>query len=306
MVKHYDTSVELCGVKLDNPVVPASGTFGFGQEFAEFYDINCLGAISIKGTTREARFGNPTPRIAECKAGLINAVGLQNPGIDRVIAEELPRLREIYHKPIVANISGFSFEEFEECCAKIDKVEQVEIIEVNVSCPNVHKGGVNFGTQPESAAEVTRRVKAVTTKPVFIKLSPNVTDVVSIARACEDAGADGICLINTLFGMRIDTVRRKPVIANKMGGFSGDAIFPVALRMVYQVANACKIPVMGCGGVSSASDVIEMMMAGATAVQVGAANLKNPYASKEIIEALPAEMERLGIERLRDIIGIVK
>ena len=303
MVKHYDTSVELCGVKLDNPVVPASGTFGFGQEFAEFYDINCLGAISIKGTTREARFGNPTPRIAECKAGLINAVGLQNPGIDRVIAEELPRLREIYHKPIVANISGFSFE---ECCAKIDKEQQVEIIEVNVSCPNVHKGGVNFGTQPESAAEVTRRVKAVTTKPVFIKLSPNVTDVVSIARACEDAGADGICLINTLFGMRIDTVRRKPVIANKMGGFSGDAIFPVALRMVYQVANACQIPVMGCGGVSSASDVIEMMMAGATAVQVGAANLRNPYASKEIIEALPAEMERLGIERLRDIIGIVK
>lgn len=306
MVKHYDTSVELCGVKLDNPVVPASGTFGFGQEFAEFYDINCLGAISIKGTTREARFGNPTPRIAECKAGLINAVGLQNPGIDRVIAEELPRLREIYHKPIVANISGFLFEEFEECCAKIDKEQQVEIIEVNVSCPNVHKGGVNFGIQPESAAEVTRRVKAVTTKPVFIKLSPNVTDVVSIARACEDAGADGICLINTLFGMRIDTVRRKPVIANKMGGFSGDAIFPVALRMVYQVANACQIPVMGCGGVSSASDVIEMMMAGATAVQVGAANLRNPYASKEIIEALPAEMERLGIERLRDIIGIVK
>ena len=306
MVKHYDTSVELCGVKLDNPVVPASGTFGFGQEFAEFYDINCLGAISIKGTTREARFGNPTPRIAECKAGLINAVGLQNPGIDRVIAEELPRLREIYHKPIVANISGFSLEEFEECCAKIDKAEQVEIIEVNVSCPNVHKGGVNFGTQPESAAEVTRRVKAVTTKPVFIKLSPNVTDIVSIARACEDAGADGICLINTLFGMRIDTMRRKPVIANKMGGFSGDAIFPVALRMVYQVANACQIPVMGCGGVSSASDVIEMMMAGATAVQGGAANLKNPYASKEIIEALPKEMERLGIERLSDIIGIVK
>jgi dihydroorotate dehydrogenase (NAD+) catalytic subunit len=306
MVKHYDTSVELCGVKLDNPVVPASGTFGFGQEFAEFYDINCLGAISIKGTTRDARFGNPTPRIAECKAGLINAVGLQNPGIDRVISEELPRLREIYHKPIVANISGFSLEEFEECCAKIDKAEQVEIIEVNVSCPNVHKGGVNFGTQPESAAEVTRRVKAVTTKPVFIKLSPNVTDIVSIARACEDAGADGICLINTLFGMRIDTMRRKPVIANKMGGFSGDAIFPVAVRMVYQVANACNIPVMGCGGVSSASDVIEMMMAGATAVQVGAANLKNPYAAKEIIEALPKEMERLGIERLSDIIGIVK
>ncbi|MBR2429319.1 MAG: dihydroorotate dehydrogenase [Alistipes sp.] len=306
MVKHYDTSVELCGVKLDNPIIPASGTFGFGREFAEYYDINCLGAISIKGTTRDARFGNPTPRIAECTSGLINSVGLQNPGIDKVISEELPHLREIFHKPIVANISGFSLEEYEECCAKIDKQEQVAIIEVNVSCPNVHNGGMSFGTQPESAAEVTRRVKAVTTKPVFIKLSPNVTDIVSIARACEDAGADGICLINTLLGMRIDTMRRRPVIANKMGGFSGDAIFPVAVRMVYQVANSCHIPVMGCGGISSASDVIEMMMAGATAVQVGAANLKNPYASKEIIEALPAEMERLGIERLSDIIGIVK
>ena len=306
MVKHYDTSVELAGVKLDNPIIPASGTFGFGREFAEYYDIDCLGAISIKGTTREARFGNPTPRIAECTAGLINSVGLQNPGIDKVISEELPHLREIFHKPIVANISGFSLEEYEECCAKIDKEEQVEIIEVNVSCPNVHNGGMSFGTQPESAAEVTRRVKAVTTKPVFIKLSPNVTDIVAIARACEEAGADGICLINTLLGMRIDTMRRKPVIANKMGGFSGDAIFPVAVRMVYQVANACHIPVMGCGGVSTASDVIEMMMAGATAVQVGAANLKNPYASKEIIEALPKEMERLGIERLSDIIGIVK
>lgn len=306
MVKHYDTSVELCGVKLDNPIIPASGTFGFGREFAEYYDINCLGAISIKGTTRDARFGNPTPRIAECTSGLINSVGLQNPGIDKVISEELPHLREIFRKPIVANISGFSLEEYEECCAKIDKEEQVEIIEVNVSCPNVHNGGMSFGTQPESAAEVTRRVKAVTTKPVFIKLSPNVTDIVSIARACEDAGADGICLINTLLGMRIDTMRRRPVIANKMGGFSGDAIFPIAVRMVYQVANACQIPVMGCGGISSASDVIEMMMAGATAVQVGAANLKNPYASKEIIEALPAEMERLGIERLSDIIGIVK
>ncbi len=306
MVKHYDTSVELCGVKLDNPIIPASGTFGFGREFAEYYDINCLGAISIKGTTRDARFGNPTPRIAECTSGLINSVGLQNPGIDKVISEELPHLREIFRKPIVANISGFSLEEYEECCAKIDKEEQVAIIEVNVSCPNVHNGGMSFGTQPESAAEVTRRVKAVTTKPVFIKLSPNVTDIVSIARACEDAGADGICLINTLLGMRIDTMRRRPVIANKMGGFSGDAIFPVAVRMVYQVANACQIPVMGCGGISSASDVIEMMMAGATAVQVGAANLKNPYASKEIIEALPAEMERLGIEHLSDIIGIVK
>ena len=304
MVKHYDTSVELCGVKLDNPIIPASGTFGFGREFADYYDLDCLGAISFKGTTRDARFGNPTPRIAECEAGLINSVGLQNPGIDKVIAEELPHLRSIFHKPIVA--SGFSLEEYEECCAKIDKEEQVEIIEVNVSCPNVHNGGMSFGTQPESAAEVTRRVKSVTTKPVFIKLSPNVTDIVSIARACEDAGADGICLINTLLGMRIDTMRRRPVIANKMGGFSGDAIFPVAVRMVYQVANACQIPVMGCGGVSTADNVIEMMMAGATAVQVGAANLKNPYAAKEIIEALPKEMERLGIERLSDIIGIVK
>ena len=306
MVRKFDTSVELCGVKLDNPIIPASGTFGFGREFADFYDLDCLGAISFKGTTRDARFGNPTPRIAECEAGMINSVGLQNPGIDKVIAEELPHLRSIFHKPIVANISGFSLEEYEECCAKIDREEQVEIIEVNVSCPNVHNGGMSFGTQPESAAEVTRRVKSVTTKPVFIKLSPNVTDIVSIARACEDAGADGICLINTLLGMRIDTMRRRPVIANKMGGFSGDAIFPIAVRMVYQVANACKIPVMGCGGVSSANNVIEMMMAGATAVQVGAANLKNPYAAKEIIEALPAEMERLGIERLSDIIGIVK
>ena len=306
MVKNFDTTVELSGVKLHNPIIPASGTFGFGREFAEFYDLDCLGAISIKGTTRDARFGNPTPRIAECTAGLINSVGLQNPGIDKVIAEELPALRKIFHNPIVANISGFSLDEYEECCAKIDKEEQVEIIEVNVSCPNVHNGGMSFGTQPEAAAEVTRRVQAVTTKPVYIKLSPNVTDIVAIARACEEAGADGICLINTLLGMRIDTMRRRPVIANKMGGFSGDAIFPVAVRMVYQVANACSIPVMGCGGVSTASDVIEMMMAGATAVQVGAANLKNPYASKEIIEALPKEMERLGIERLSDIIGIVK
>ncbi|MBQ3172947.1 MAG: dihydroorotate dehydrogenase [Alistipes sp.] len=306
MVKNFDTTVELSGVKLHNPIIPASGTFGFGREFAEFYDLDCLGAISIKGTTRDARFGNPTPRIAECTAGLINSVGLQNPGIDKVIAEELPALRKIFHNPIVANISGFSLDEYEECCAKIDKEEQVEIIEVNVSCPNVHNGGMSFGTQPEAAAEVTRRVKAVTTKPVYIKLSPNVTDIVAIARACEETGADGICLINTLLGMRIDTMRRRPVIANKMGGFSGDAIFPVAVRMVYQVANACSIPVMGCGGVSTASDVIEMMMAGATAVQVGAANLKNPYASKEIIEALPKEMERLGIERLSDIIGIVK
>ena len=301
-----NTKVTLCGIEIDNPVIPASGTFGFGKEHNEFYDINILGSISVKGTTREPRFGNPTPRIAECRSGMINSVGLQNPGVDAVISHELPELRKIFRKPIVANISGFSIDEYAECCAKIDKQEQVEIIEVNVSCPNVHNGGMSFGTQPESAAEVTRRVKAVTTKPVFIKLSPNVTDIVAIARACEEAGADGICLINTLLGMRIDTMRRKPVIANKMGGFSGDAIFPVAVRMVYQVANACNIPVMGCGGVSSASDVIEMMMAGATAVQVGAANLKNPYAAKEIIEALPKEMERLGIERLSDIIGIVK
>lgn len=302
----FDLSVELCGVKLDNPVIPASGTFGFGQEHNEFYDINILGSISIKGTTREARFGNPTPRIAECRSGLINSVGLQNPGVDAVVTEELPRLRKIFRKPIIANISGFSIDEYVECCAKVDAQEQVEIIEVNVSCPNVHNGGMSFGTQPEMAAEVTKAVKAVTHKPVFIKLSPNVTDIVAIAKACEEAGADGICLINTLLGMRIDTMRRRAVIANKMGGFSGPAVFPVAVRMVYQVAKACNIPVMGCGGVESASDVIEMMMAGATVVQVGAANLKNPYACKEIIESLPAEMERLGINSLRDIIGVVE
>ena len=301
-----DTSVILSGLKLDNPVIPASGTFGYGADFREFYDINILGSFSFKGTTKDARFGNPTPRIAECPSGLINAVGLQNPGVDAVISEELPRLKEFFHKPVIANISGFSIEEYRHCCELVDREEQVGIIEVNVSCPNVRHGGMSFGTSPEAAAEVTRAVKEVTTKPVYIKLSPNVTDIVSIAKACEEAGADGLCLINTLLGMRIDTMRRRPVIANKMGGFSGDAIFPVAVRMVYQVANACNIPVMGCGGVSSASDVIEMMMAGATAVQVGAANLKNPYASKEIVEALPKEMERLGIERLRDIIRIVK
>ncbi len=301
----FDLSVELCGLTLDNPVVPASGTFGFGEEFNDFYDINILGSFSFKGTTRDARFGNPTPRIAECEAGMINAIGLQNPGIDTVISELIPRMSQYFHKPVVANISGFSIEEYVECCAKIDKVEQVGIIEVNVSCPNVKHGGMSFGTSPEAAAEVTRAVKAVTTKPVFIKLSPNVTDIVSIAKACEEAGADGICLINTMLGMRIDTARRRPVIANTMGGFSGPAIFPIALRMVYQVAQACSIPVMGCGGVASASDVIEMMMAGATAVQVGAENLVNPYACKEIIEALPAEMKRLGISNLRDIIGIV-
>ncbi len=306
VVKGKDLSVELCGVKLDNPIVPASGTFGFGEDFKDFYDINILGSFSFKGTTRESRFGNPTPRSAECKGGMINSVGLQNPGIDTVIQDILPDMRKYFRKPVIANISGFSVEEYVYCCERIDKQDQVGIIEVNVSCPNVRHGGMSFGTSPEHAAEVTRAVKAVTTKPVFIKLSPNVTDIVEIAKACEDAGADGICLVNTLLGMRIDTLRRRPVIANTMGGFSGSAIFPLALRMVYQVSKACKIPVMGCGGVSTAADVIEMMMAGATAVQVGAENLRNPYACKEIIEALPAEMERLGIESLRDIIGIVK
>ena len=301
-----DLSVELCGVKLDNPVIPASGTFGFGKEMSEIYDINILGSISFKGTTRDARFGNPTPRIAECPSGLINSVGLQNPGVDAVIAHELPELRKIFRKPIVANISGFSIEEYVECCQKLDKEEQVAILEVNISCPNVHNGGMTFGTSPESAAAVTKAVKAVTTKPVFIKLSPNVTDIVAIAKACEEAGADGITLINTMLGMRIDIARRKPVIANKMGGFSGAAIFPIAVRMVYQVAHAVKIPVIGCGGVASAENVVEMMMAGATAVQVGAENLRNPYACKEIIEELPLVMERLGIEKLSDIIGIIE
>lgn len=301
-----DTSVILSGLRLDNPVIPASGTFGFGREFSEYYDLDILGSFSFKGTTREARFGNPTPRIAECTSGLINSVGLQNPGIDAVIAEELPRMKEYFHKSVIANISGFSIDEYRYCCERIDAQEQVGLIEVNVSCPNVRHGGMSFGTSPESAAEVTRAVKEVTTKPVYIKLSPNVTDIVAIARACEEAGADGLCLINTLLGMRIDTMRRRAVIANTMGGFSGPAVFPVAVRMVYQVARACSVPVIGCGGVASASDVIEMMMAGATAVEVGSANLVNPYACKEIIEALPAEMERLGIEKLSDIIGIVK
>ena len=301
-----DLSVELCGVKLDKPVIPASGTFGFGKEMAEIYDINILGSISFKGTTRDARFGNPTPRIAECPSGLINSVGLQNPGVDAVIAHELPELRKIFRKPIIANISGFSIEEYVECCQKLDKEEQVAILEVNISCPNVHNGGMAFGTSPESAAAVTKAVKAVTTKPVFIKLSPNVTDIVAIAKACEEAGADGITLINTMLGMRIDIARRKPVIANKMGGFSGAAIFPIAVRMVYQVAHAVKIPVIGCGGVATAEDVVEMMMAGATGVQVGAENLRNPYACKEIIEELPYVMERLGIEKLTDIIGIIE
>ncbi|MCR5207562.1 MAG: dihydroorotate dehydrogenase [Eubacterium sp.] len=300
-----DLSVSLAGLKLDNPVIPASGTFGFGKEFKDYYDINILGSFSFKGTTKEARFGNPTPRIAECRGGMINAVGLQNPGVNHVIENELPEMKKYFSKPVIANVSGFSVEEYAYTCELLDREEQVGILEVNVSCPNVHGGGMSFGTDSKSAAAVTEAVKKVTTKPVFIKLSPNVTDIVSIAKACEEAGADGICLINTLLGMRIDTKRRVPVIANTMGGFSGEAVFPVALRMVYQVAKACSVPVMGCGGVSSAGDVIEMMMAGATAVQVGAANLINPYACKEIIEALPKECERLNIKRISDIIGVV-
>ena len=301
-----DLSVDLCGMHMDNPVVPASGTFGFGNEFKDFYDINILGSFSFKGTTKDARFGNPTPRIAECKNGMRNAVGLQNPGVQHVINFELPQMKKYFHKKVIANVSGFSVDDYAYTCSLLDKEEQVGILEVNVSCPNVHGGGMSFGTNPECAAEVTRAVKAVTTKPVFIKLSPNVTDIVSIAKACEEAGADGICLINTLLGMRVDTKKRAAVIANKMGGFSGDAIFPVAVRMVYQVSKACNIPVMGCGGVSSASDVIEMMMAGATAVQVGAANLVDPYACKKIIEQLPIECEKLGITKLSDIIGVVE
>ena len=296
-----DLSVTLSGVKLDNPVIPASGTYGFGQEFLPYYDINILGSLSFKGTTAESRFGNPTPRIAECPNGMLNSVGLQNPGVDHVIAHELPELRKVFRKPIVANISGFSIDEYVNCVAKLTKEEQVEILEVNISCPNVHGGGMAFGTSPEAAASVTRAVKEVATKPVYIKLSPNVTDIVSIAKACEEAGADGLSLINTLLGMRIDMKRRKPILANVMGGYSGPGIFPVALRMVYQVTGAVSIPVIGMGGISTARDVIEMMMAGAKAVQVGAANLVNPYACKEIIEQLPIEMEKLGIERLSDI-----
>ncbi len=298
--------VNLCGIELSNPVIPASGTFGFGYEFAELYDINLLGTFSFKGTTKDPRFGNPTPRIAECPNGMINAVGLQNPGVEKVITEELPKLKKCFNKPVMANVSGFSIEDYAYTCEKLDKEEQVGWLEVNVSCPNVHGGGMSFGTSPEAAAEVTKAVKAVTTKPVIIKLSPNVTDIVSIAKACEEAGADGISLINTLLGMRIDLKTRKPVIANKMGGFSGPAIFPVAVRMVYQVANAVSIPVIGMGGVSSAEDVIEMMLAGATAVEIGAANLIEPYASKNIIEDLPRVMEKYGIENLSDIIGGVK
>lgn len=295
-------SVDLCGITLDNPVIPASGTFGFGYEFAELYDINILGTFSFKGTTKEPRFGNPTPRIAECTAGMINAVGLQNPGVEKVISCELPRLKKVFSKPVMANVSGFSVEEYAYTCEKLDKEEQIGWFEVNVSCPNVHGGGMSFGTSPELAADVVKAVKKVVTKPVIIKLSPNVTDIVSIAKACEQAGADGISLINTLLGMRIDLRTKKPVIANTMGGFSGPAIFPVALRMVYQVAHSVNIPVVGIGGVTSAEDVIEMMLAGATAVEVGAANLVNPYACRDIINDLPSIMEKYNIEKLSDII----
>ena len=299
-----EMKVNLCGIEMDNPVIPASGTFGYGYEFAELYDINVLGTFSFKGTTLEPRFGNPTPRIAECPAGMINAVGLQNPGVEKVISEELPKLAKCFHKPVMANVSGFSVSDYAKTCEMLDACDQVGWLEVNVSCPNVHGGGMSFGTSPEAAAEVTAAVKKVTKKPVLIKLSPNVTDIVSIAKACEDAGADGISLINTLLGMRIDLRTKKPVIANKMGGFSGSAIFPVAVRMVYQVAHAVKVPVVGMGGVSSAEDVIEMMLAGATAVEVGAANLVNPFASRDIVENLPAVMEKYGIKSLTDIIGI--
>ena len=298
-----NTKVDLLGIEIDNPVIPASGTFGFGYEFAEIYDINCLGTFSFKGTTKEARFGNPTPRIAECTSGMINAVGLQNPGVEKVISEELPKLKKCFNKPVMANVSGFSVDEYAYTCALLDKESQVGWLEVNVSCPNVHGGGMSFGTDPKAAASVTKAVKAVTKKPVIIKLSPNVTDIVSIAKACEEAGADGISLINTLLGMRIDLKTKRPVIANTMGGFSGPAIFPVALRMVYQAAKSVNIPVIGMGGVTCAEDVIEMMLAGACAVEVGAANLVDPFACRNIIDNLPSVMEKYGITSLKDIIG---
>ncbi len=298
-----NTKVTLCGIPLDNPVVPASGCFGYGYEFAELYDINCLGSFSFKGTTKEPRFGNPTPRIAECTAGMINAVGLQNPGVEQVVSRELPKLKQCFHKPVMANVSGFSVEDYAYTCERLAREEQVGWLEVNISCPNVHGGGMSFGTSPEAAAEVTRAVRAVTDKPIIVKLSPNVTDIVGIAKACEAAGADGISLINTLLGMRINLRTKRPVIANKMGGFSGSAIFPVAVRMVYQVSQAVGIPVVGMGGVSTAEDVIEMMLAGATAVEVGAANLVNPFAAKEIVESLPAAMEKYKIQSLEEIIG---
>ncbi len=298
-----DTRVKLSGWELDNPVIPASGTFGFGKEFSELYDINCLGTFSFKGTTKDARFGNPTPRIAECREGMINSVGLQNPGVEHVIAHELPEMEKYFRKKVIANVSGFSIDDYAYTCERLDSVDKVGILEVNISCPNVHNGGMSFGTTPSAAAEVTKAVKAVTKKPVYIKLSPNVTDIVEIAKACEDAGADGISMINTLMGMRIDLKTKKPVIARKMGGFSGPAIFPVAVRMVYQVYEAVKIPIIGMGGVSTAEDVIEMMLAGATAVEVGAANLVDPFACKKIVEKLPEVMAKYRIEKLEDIIG---
>ncbi len=298
-----NTKVNLCGIGLDNPIIPASGTFGFGYEFATLYDINMLGTFSFKGTTKDARFGNPTPRIAETPNGMLNSVGLQNPGVDKVISEELPRLKSVFKKPVMANVSGFSVEDYAYTCEKLDAEEQIGWFEVNISCPNVHGGGLAFGTSAKNAEEVTKAVKKVTNKPVFIKLSPNVTDITEIAKACESAGADGVSLINTLLGMRINLKNKKPILANKMGGFSGPAILPVALRMVYQVYDAVKIPIIGMGGVSTAEDVIEMMLAGATAVQVGAANLVEPYACKNIIEALPRVMEKYGIQNLEDIIG---
>lgn len=302
-----NTTVSLSNIELRNPVIPASGTYGFGEEFAALYDLNVLGGISFKGTTREARYGNALPRIAECGGyGMLNAVGLQNPGVEHVVAHELPRLRELYKGVVLANVSGFSIDDYVYTCERMDKAPEVDIIEVNISCPNVHNGGMAFGTQPEAAAEVTRAVKAVTHKPVYMKLSPNVTDIVAIARACEDAGADGLCLINTLLGMRIDIRRRRPVLANRYGGYSGPGVFPVALRMVNQVAQAVQVPIIGCGGVEKAEDVVEMMMAGATAVEIGAANLVNPMACKEIVEQLPRLMEELGIEKLTDIIGAAK
>ena len=296
-------SVDLCGILLDNPVIPASGTFGFGYEFAELYDINVLGTFSFKGTTLSPRFGNPTPRIAECPAGMLNAVGLQNPGVKKVISEELPRLKQCFHKPVMANVSGFSLEEYVEVCALLDAEPQVGWLEVNVSCPNVHGGGMSFGTSPAAAAEVTAAVKKVAKKPVLVKLSPNVTDIAAVAKACEAAGADGVSLINTLLGMRIDLKTKRPVLANVTGGLSGPAVFPVALRMVYQVAGAVKIPVVGMGGVSTAEDVVEMILAGASAVEVGAANLTDPFACPKIIEALPAVLDRYGIENIKDVIG---
>ena len=296
-------SVNLCGIELDNPIIPASGTFGYGHEFAALYDINCLGTFSMKGTTREPRFGNPTPRIAEAPAGMLNAVGLQNPGVDAVISQELPKLAKVFHKPVIANVSGFSVEEYAEVSAKLAAQPQVGWLEVNISCPNVHGGGMSFGTDPAAAAEVTRAVRKVTDKPLILKLSPNVTDIVSIAKACEDAGADALSLINTVLALRIDLKTRRPVLANITGGLSGPAIFPLALRMVWQVSQAVKIPVIGLGGVSSAEDAAEMMLAGATAVQIGAANLKDPFACPNILRALPRVLDRLGVENIRDITG---